>query len=123
MRQVLYVATAILIGCFMLSTASAADDKDALIKDALSAASPEIAKNAAVMDWDHSTLKKGLEPIPVCRRPREIRAKGGKEPMCLDKVWAEWGDAWMNKKPFKANAVGIAACWPAIPGRATLTRT
>jgi hypothetical protein len=22
--------------------------------------------------------------------------------MCLDKVWEEWGAAWMSKKPFKA---------------------
>jgi len=28
--------------------------------------------------------------------------------MCLDKIWVEWGDAWMNKKPFKAKGVGIA---------------
>ena len=28
--------------------------------------------------------------------------------MCLDKVWEAWGDAWMNKKPFKATSVGIA---------------
>jgi len=79
-----------------------------LIKDALSAASPEIAKTAAVMDWDHSMLKKGAGAYTCMPTPPEIRAKGGREPMCLDKVWTEWGDAWMNKKPFKANAVGIA---------------
>ena len=28
--------------------------------------------------------------------------------MCLDKVWQAWGDAWTHKKPFKAQAVGIA---------------
>ena len=28
--------------------------------------------------------------------------------MCLDKAWEAWGAAWMNKKPFKAEAVGIA---------------
>jgi hypothetical protein len=28
--------------------------------------------------------------------------------MCLDKVWLAWGDAWMNKKPFKAEKIGIA---------------
>ena len=54
MRHTSYVSVAILIGSLALGTASAADDKDALIKDALSAASPEIAKTATVMDWDHS---------------------------------------------------------------------
>jgi hypothetical protein len=108
MRHTSYVSAAILGGCFALGTASAADDKDALIKDALSAASPEIAKTATVMDWDHSVLKKGTGAYTCMPTPAEVRAKGGREPMCLDKVWTAWGDAWMNKKPFKADAVGIA---------------
>ena len=28
--------------------------------------------------------------------------------MCLDRVWLAWGDAWMNKKPFMAEKIGIA---------------
>ena len=28
--------------------------------------------------------------------------------MCMDKTWEAWADAWMNKKPFKAEKVGIA---------------
>ena len=54
-----FCAYALVAGGFALGTAYAADDKDALIKDALSAASPEIAKTAMVMDWDHSMLKQG----------------------------------------------------------------
>jgi hypothetical protein len=108
MRHTSYVSAAILSGCFVLGTAWAADDKDALIKDALSAASPEIAKTATVMDWDHSVLKKGTGAYTCMPTPADVRAKGGREPMCLDKVWTAWGDAWMNKKPFKADAVGIA---------------
>ena len=91
-----------------VTTASAADDKDALIKDALSAAPPEIAKTAMVMDWDHSTLKPGTGAYTCMPTPPDVRARGGREPMCLDKVWEAWGDAWMNKKPFKATSVGIA---------------
>jgi hypothetical protein len=31
------------------------------------------------------------------------------EPMCLDKEWQAWGDAWMNKKdPPQPKTVGIA---------------
>ena len=92
----------------VVTTASAADDKDALIKDALSAASPEIAKTAKVMDWDHSMLKNGTGAYTCMPTPPDIRARGGREPMCVDKVWEAWGDAWMNKKPFKATGVGIA---------------
>jgi hypothetical protein len=107
MTHTFYFSAAILFGV-TLGTASAADDKDALIKDALSAAAPEIAKTAMVMDWDHSMLKSGTGAYTCMPTPPDIRAKGGREPMCLDKVWAAWGDAWMNKKPFKAEGVGIA---------------
>jgi hypothetical protein len=90
MRHTSYVALAILAG-FTLGTASAADDKDALIKDALSAASPEIAKTAMVMDWDNSMLKNGAGSYTCMPTPPDIRARGGREPMCVDKVWQAWG--------------------------------
>lgn len=108
MRFTSYGSSAIIIGCFALGSASAADDKDALIKDALSAASPEIAATAMVMDWDQTMLRPGTGAYTCMPTPPEVREKGGREPMCLDKVWAAWGDAWMNKKPFKAAGVGIA---------------
>jgi len=91
------------------SVAYAADDKDALIREALSAASPEIAQSATVMDWDHSVLKKGTGAYTCMPTPADVRAKGGREPMCLDKAWEAWGAAWMNKKdPPKPKAVGVA---------------
>jgi hypothetical protein len=102
------IAQTIILGGLLIGTAYAADDKDALIKDALSAASPEIAKTAAVMGWDHSVLKKGTGAYTCMPTPPEVTAKGGREPMCLDKIWAAWGDAWKNKKAFKAEGVGIA---------------
>ena len=55
-----------------------------------------------VIDWDHSMLKQGAGAYTCMPTPPDIRAKGGREPMCLDKVWEAWGDAWMNKKPFEA---------------------
>jgi hypothetical protein len=90
------------------SVAYAADDKDTLLREALSAAPPEIAQSATVMDWDHSVLKKGTGAYTCMPTPADVRAKGGREPMCLDKAWEAWGAAWMNKKPFKAETVGIA---------------
>lgn len=83
-------------------------DKDALIKDALSAAPPLIRDSAKVMDWDGAVLKEGSGEYTCMPTQPEKRKTGGKEPMCLDKVWLAWGDAWMNKKPFKADAVGVA---------------
>jgi hypothetical protein len=58
MRPASYLYAGMIVAS-VVATATAADNKDALIKDALSAASPEIAKTAMVMDWDHSMLKNG----------------------------------------------------------------
>jgi hypothetical protein len=107
MRHTLLLSTAVLVAVGV-TAASAADDKDALIKDALSAAPPEIAKTAMVMDWDHSMLKNGSGPYTCMPSDPNTRAKGGRNPMCVDKVWEAWTDALMNKKPFKATDVGIA---------------
>lgn len=82
-------------------------DKDALIKDALSAAPPLIKQDAKVMDWDGKVLKEGSGDYTCLPTHPDKRKVGGKEPMCLDKVWLALGDAWMNKKPFEATSVGI----------------
>src|SRR5262249_51877372 len=100
-----------LLACtlFMTSAVGAAEpNKAALIRDALGAAPPSIAKTATVMDWDHTVLRKGAGPYVCHPTPPDLRAKGGREPMCVDEVWEKWADAWQNKKPFKAGRVGIA---------------
>jgi hypothetical protein len=79
-----------------------------LIRDALSAAPPSLAATATVMDWDHKVLRQGSGGYTCHPTQPALRKKGGREPMCLDKVWIEWADAWANKKPFKANQVGVA---------------
>jgi hypothetical protein len=82
--------------------------KQALINDALSAAPPTIAATAVVKDWDGSILREGRGEYVCFPTHPSKRAQAEKEPMCLDQVWQAWGDAWMNKKPFKAEKVGIA---------------
>lgn len=83
-------------------------DKSALISEALSAAPPTIAQSVTIKDWDGSTLRAGKDDFTCFPTHPDKRAKGEKEPMCLDKAWLAWGDAWMNKKPFKAERVGVA---------------
>lgn len=83
-------------------------DAQALISDALSAAPPLIKDAAKVMDWDGKVLKEGAGDYTCMPTHPDKRKTGGKEPMCLDKQWMAWGDAWMNKKPVKIEAVGIA---------------
>ena len=84
-----------------------AQDKQALIREALSAAPPEVAKTAIVKNWDGTVLKPGTGAYTCYPTPDSMK-KRGKMSMCLDKTWQAWRDAWLNKKPFKANEVGIA---------------
>src|SRR5215471_6457915 len=84
-----------------------AQDKQALIREALSAAPPEVAKTATVKNRDGTVLKPGTGAYTCYPTPDSMK-KRGKMSMCLDKTWQAWRDAWLNKKPFKANEVGIA---------------
>ncbi len=90
------------------ATIAAEPDKDMLIRDALSAAPPAIADNATVMTMDNKVLKQGTGSYVCMPTDADELARGLREPMCLDKIWVAWADAWMNKKPFKATGTGIA---------------
>jgi hypothetical protein len=86
--------------------AGGAKSDAAVIAKATSAAPPDIGRNAAVMgpgaDGKMKELRAGTNGW-ACM----LDLAG--DSMCLDKVWQEWGDAWMNKKePPKRNAVGVA---------------
>jgi hypothetical protein len=87
--------------------ATAEPDKEALIREALGAAPPAVASTAAVKTMDGKVLKQGEGTYTCFPTPPSVQAKGGREPMCLDKIWLAWADAWMNKKPFKASGTGI----------------
>lgn len=80
---------------------------DELIADALSAAPPAVRETAGVMDEAGTMLRHGSSAyvcMPTAAAIREL----GHEPMCLDAVWLEWADAWVNKKPFSTERVGVA---------------
>ena len=101
---------ALLLSCVLLPwlAGAAEPSKQALIKDAVSAAPPAIAKTVKVMDWDGTVLRDGGGTYTCFPTPPELRSKGGHEPMCVDAVWTGWAHAWMDKKDFKASHVGIA---------------
>ncbi|MDP6691350.1 MAG: hypothetical protein QF384_17790 [Alphaproteobacteria bacterium] len=100
------VSMPLAITCMLGATgAAAADDKQALIDDAISAAPNTIAQNATIMDWAGNTLRKGSNGYTCFPTPPNLK---GTAPMCMDGPWMAWADAWMNKKPFKASAVGTA---------------
>lgn len=81
-------------------------NKEALIEDALSAAPPAVRPSAKVIDEDGNVLREGTSAY-TCMATSEAIRKLGSEPMCLDDVWFKWADAWMNKKPFSTDRVGI----------------
>ena len=85
------------------------------IANAMSAAPAVISKKATIMDWPE---KEGGQPKQlragtngwVCfpSAPSEFAGASGDDPMCLDKQWQGWGDAWMSKTPPKVDGTGIA---------------
>ncbi|MCL5779313.1 hypothetical protein M1105_20400 [Limibaculum sp. FT325] len=91
----------------MLGTASAAEPTNAeLIEDALSAAPPALRESAGVMNEQGEMIREGSSDYVCMPTPAAIRELGN-EPMCLDQVWMSWADAWLNKKPFETDRVGI----------------
>ncbi|HWL70384.1 MAG TPA: hypothetical protein VNS22_18660 [Geminicoccus sp.] len=86
---------------------AAEPSKEAQIEDALSAATPAIRATARVMDEHGNVLKEGAGPYTCFPTIAAVREQGP-EPQCLDQVWMEWVDAYMDKKPFKTDRVGVA---------------
>jgi len=84
-----------LLAVGLTATPAQAQSKDDLIKNALSAATETIAKNATVVDGAGNVLREGTNGY-VCL-PDDPRP--GNSPMCLDQGWLGWADAWVNKKP------------------------
>ena len=77
---------------------------EAMIKDALSATTAEMAAGATVVDWEGNILKEGGNGWTCF--PKPPGAKNG--PMCLDGPWLAWADGWMNKSDFEIDRVGIS---------------
>jgi hypothetical protein len=108
-RRAVLVATFV-CGCIafgMDAIAAGPEPDDTLIREALSAAPPAVASTAKVMTMDGKILKEGSGPYTCFPTSADVVAKGGRQPMCLDKVWLAWADALMHKKPFKADGAGI----------------
>jgi hypothetical protein len=70
---------------------------------AMSAGPTEIAKNATIIDMTDMS------------KPKQLRAGTNgwvcyamiDEPMCLDKEWQKWAQAWMSKGELKIDGTGI----------------
>jgi hypothetical protein len=78
---------------------------------AMSAGPAEITKNATIndmTDMEHTNTASGP--------PKQLRAGTNgwvcfaavRQPMCLDKQWQKWAEAWMSKSEPKIDGTGIA---------------
>jgi hypothetical protein len=73
---------------------------------AVSAGPLQITKNATISDMpgmpgeQHEKLREGTNGW-VCYA-------SSPEPMCLDKQWQEWAEAWMTKREPKIDGTGVA---------------
>ena len=89
----------------LFPTGASAQDQAALLKDALSAAWPGMAEDATVVDWEGNVLKEGSNGFTCLPTPPMLTVDS---PMCMDAEWMRWADAWQNKKPFRAETIGIS---------------
>lgn len=79
--------------------------KDAKIRNALSAAPAPLTEEAAVMDWDNTTLRLGGNGWTCFP---DVPNTPGNDPMCLDAQWVNWAHAWMNHSEPQITQVGLA---------------
>lgn len=76
-----------------------------MIQNALSAAPPDIAASATVMNMKGEVLRAADGPYTCF--PFE-GAGTGTDAMCVDAEWLRWADAWMKHEDFKAEKLGLA---------------
>jgi hypothetical protein len=81
-----------------------------------SAAPPEIAANAAVMDWPDSASgamtelragTNGYTCMPSTTSSMGVMSAEDAAPMCLDQSWVQWATAWQQKKAPGITSLGI----------------
>jgi hypothetical protein len=97
---------AALAAALYLPLSAQAQDREAKIKNALSAAPAGLVEDASVMDWDNTELRAGTSGWTCFPDPPQ---QTGNNPMCLDAQWVKWAAAWADEreKP-EVTGIGIA---------------
>ena len=94
-----------LLGALAWGGIASAQDTDAMIADALSAAPASIHDQVTVMDWEGNVLRQGSGPYTCYPTPAAL---DGVAPMCLDAPWSSWAQGWMSKGDVAIETVGVA---------------
>ncbi len=89
---------------FVTAMPTLAQDRAAVVANALSAAPASISGAAAVMDWEGNTLREGTNGWTCFPDPPNMTDA----PMCFDQAWLAWADAWQNQGPVAIDRAGIA---------------
>jgi hypothetical protein len=93
--------------------APAPETPEGKIASAESAAPPDIAKNATIMDWP---AQEGGEPVQLRAGTNgwtcfpttpTMGGATGEDPMCLDAEWLKFAQAWMGHTTPTVSAVGV----------------
>ena len=93
----------VILGSFGAHLAMA-QDKEALIKNALSAAPPGLAETATVMDNKGDMLREGSGAYTCFPYEGGLTAA-----MCADAEWMTWGEAYMaQKEDYRPSGFGLA---------------
>ena len=104
------VLLVIVAGVTAQTPTPAAKSKTSKIQNAASAAPPAVSKDATILDWPAG---EGDQPVLLRKGTNEWTcfpddpSTPGNDPMCLDKTWLQWVEAWMAKKDFKPTLPGI----------------
>ena len=100
--------TFLFLGALALTLSPAAGDehagKKAKLMEALRAAPAGIAVHATVKDWDGTVLREGTNGWSCYPAPEMMP----NSPMCIDAVWEKQVLAWVGKRPFKTDKIGLA---------------
>lgn len=84
--------------------------KDQKIANAMSAGPLSVAGKATILDWP---AKEGEKPAVLRAGSNgwtclpDMPQTQGSDPMCLDKSWMVWVDAYLAHKPVQVSTVGI----------------
>jgi hypothetical protein len=104
-RRLPVILASLIVALALSPFAVSAQDKDDLLKDALSAAWPGMAEDATVVDWEGNVLREGSNGYTCLPTPPQLTVAA---PMCMDSEWMRWADAWQNKKDYAAESLGIS---------------
>ena len=79
---------------------------EAIIAEALSAASPSFSDTATVADWQGNVHREGTGSYTCLPSPPGMTP--GSSPMCMDEPFMAWANAWGTKGDLAIDSIGIS---------------